>query len=139
MPDPLCPTCNSEMIFRPGKFGDFWGCSKYPDCKGTRDDSGLDKAPDSKKQKKVRQSDKEKIQALTDKVNYWAGQYFDLRQFICARVNKIWPSFNLELDIPDCQVHICPCCGHPVKAHSSHNGPELFNIFKEKQKEEEKK
>lgn len=30
-----CPKCNSDMTFRKGKFGDFWGCSKYPKCKMT--------------------------------------------------------------------------------------------------------
>ena len=32
----LCPICNSVMILRNGKYGNFYGCSKYPYCKGTR-------------------------------------------------------------------------------------------------------
>ncbi len=40
----LCPDCNSKMISRTGKFGVFWGCSKFPDCKGTRDSQGRSKA-----------------------------------------------------------------------------------------------
>lgn len=32
--DQPCPTCQSPMILRHGKFGPFLGCSKYPDCKG---------------------------------------------------------------------------------------------------------
>lgn len=28
-----CPECGSPMIKRKGKSGEFFGCSKYPDCK----------------------------------------------------------------------------------------------------------
>ena len=31
---PSCPECGSDMVKRQGAFGDFWGCSTYPDCKG---------------------------------------------------------------------------------------------------------
>ena len=34
---PLCPKCNGSMRLRNGKNGQFWGCIKYPDCRGTRD------------------------------------------------------------------------------------------------------
>lgn len=38
----VCPICGSEMKQRKGKFGPFYGCSKYPNCKGTRDINGKD-------------------------------------------------------------------------------------------------
>lgn len=31
--DKICPECSSEIIVRSGKFGQFLGCSNYPDCK----------------------------------------------------------------------------------------------------------
>jgi|WetSurMetagenome_2_1015567.scaffolds.fasta_scaffold20212_11 hypothetical protein len=31
-----CPSCGSETILREGKFGKFYGCSKFPQCKGSR-------------------------------------------------------------------------------------------------------
>ena len=31
-----CPQCNSPMVQRSGRYGEFWGCTKYPECKGTR-------------------------------------------------------------------------------------------------------
>jgi len=34
---PLCPKCGSNMRARKGKNGEFWGCSQYPKCRGTRD------------------------------------------------------------------------------------------------------
>lgn len=38
---PKCPQCESDMVLRMAKTGlskgkNFWGCSKFPDCKGTR-------------------------------------------------------------------------------------------------------
>ncbi len=32
----LCPLCNSKMVLRDGRYGKFFGCSKFPYCKGTR-------------------------------------------------------------------------------------------------------
>lgn len=31
---PRCPSCDSEMDLRAGKYGLFWSCHKYPVCKG---------------------------------------------------------------------------------------------------------
>jgi DNA-binding helix-hairpin-helix protein with protein kinase domain len=31
-----CPRCGSQMRRRSGRYGQFWGCSQYPRCKGTR-------------------------------------------------------------------------------------------------------
>ena len=31
-----CPRCGSTMRRRSGRYGQFWGCSRYPSCKGTR-------------------------------------------------------------------------------------------------------
>lgn len=37
----LCPDCESPMNLRKGKYGKFWACSGYPDCKTTfPDDNG---------------------------------------------------------------------------------------------------
>ena len=33
---PECPQCNKSMRRRKSANGDFWGCSAYPNCKGTR-------------------------------------------------------------------------------------------------------
>ncbi|NBH14698.1 DNA polymerase III subunit epsilon [Lachnospiraceae bacterium] len=35
-PEILCPKCGAEMVKRSGKFGEFYGCSDYPRCRGTR-------------------------------------------------------------------------------------------------------
>lgn len=33
---PDCPICGSAMRLRKGKYGEFWSCTRYPECKGTR-------------------------------------------------------------------------------------------------------
>jgi restriction system protein len=35
-PSPECPICHMPMRKRSSAKGEFWGCSGYPDCKGTR-------------------------------------------------------------------------------------------------------
>lgn len=35
-PDVLCPLCGAEMVKRKGKYGEFYGCSNFPGCRGTR-------------------------------------------------------------------------------------------------------
>ena len=34
--DVKCPNCGSSMLLRSGKYGKFYGCSNYPNCKGIR-------------------------------------------------------------------------------------------------------
>jgi restriction system protein len=35
-PSPECPVCSKPMRRRTSGRGDFWGCSAFPDCKGTK-------------------------------------------------------------------------------------------------------
>ncbi|MFO7668049.1 MAG: topoisomerase DNA-binding C4 zinc finger domain-containing protein [Bacteroidales bacterium] len=35
-PPPDCPRCGKPMRRRKSTKGDFWGCSTFPECKGTR-------------------------------------------------------------------------------------------------------
>jgi ssDNA-binding Zn-finger/Zn-ribbon topoisomerase 1 len=32
----ICPKCGGELRRRSGKFGDFYGCMNYPNCRFTR-------------------------------------------------------------------------------------------------------
>jgi hypothetical protein len=36
VPDLTCPKCGGKMLQRTGPKGPFYGCSRYPECKGTR-------------------------------------------------------------------------------------------------------
>lgn len=44
-----CPECQKPMALRPGKFGPFWACTGYPECKTTLPDN--DGEPGEKKPK----------------------------------------------------------------------------------------
>ena len=33
---PSCSICSSKMMRRTGRYGSFWGCTRYPYCKGTK-------------------------------------------------------------------------------------------------------
>jgi DNA topoisomerase-1 len=46
-----CPQCGEKMILRNGKFGDFYGCSKYPKCRGMRNSEGEEIKPKDPSQK----------------------------------------------------------------------------------------
>ncbi len=32
-----CPECSCELLIRKGKYGEFWGCSSFPECRYTQD------------------------------------------------------------------------------------------------------
>jgi len=36
VPGVVCPKCGAPMVERTGRNGRFYGCSRYPDCRGTR-------------------------------------------------------------------------------------------------------
>jgi restriction system protein len=38
---PSCPRCHADMIRRVSSHGPFWGCRRYPSCRGTRALEGL--------------------------------------------------------------------------------------------------
>jgi len=61
--EPMCPECDGPMISRKGQFGTFWGCKKYPICRGTRDSEG--------KSKEDRRREKEKeVEPIDEKFRF---------------------------------------------------------------------
>ncbi len=48
-PESFCPVYGAKMILRRPKlhqsFETFWGCSQYPDCKGSREVEEVNEAP----------------------------------------------------------------------------------------------
>lgn len=55
----LCPDCGGKMLSRSSQYGVFWGCLKYPECKGTRDVNGRSKADREEWKKKQQGEDYE--------------------------------------------------------------------------------
>mgnify|MGYP001616752900 CR=1 FL=1 len=56
-----CPNCGGEMISRKGKFGTFWGCKDYPNCKGTRDSQGRSKQERDKWKEEMLEGDRDEM------------------------------------------------------------------------------
>lgn len=50
-----CPECYGKMVSRKGQYGTFWGCAKYPECRGTRDSMGRSKAEREEEKSKPRE------------------------------------------------------------------------------------
>ena len=50
----LCPECNGAMAIRTNRTNGnkFYGCKKYPNCKGTRDENGLSRAEREEKKQR---------------------------------------------------------------------------------------
>ena len=44
--DEYCENCGRPMVLKRGRFGTFWACSGYPDCKTTKRIGGEEKKPD---------------------------------------------------------------------------------------------
>jgi DNA topoisomerase-1 len=47
--DKKCPSCGKDMVLRKSIYGEFWGCSGYPQCKQTESLTGEKKYPAKKK------------------------------------------------------------------------------------------
>jgi len=62
-----CPDCNGPMTPRNSKFGKFWGCLRFPLCKGTRDSIGLSKSEKQNRQDDLEESDND----APHKINRW--------------------------------------------------------------------
>lgn len=61
----LCPDCGGKMVSRTGKYGVFWGCVKFPECKGTRDNQGRSKV--DREKWKAEQLEKDDSDEMTSK------------------------------------------------------------------------
>jgi DNA topoisomerase I len=48
---PKCPKCGSEMVLRESYKGKFYGCSKFPNCRGTVNVEGGAKEPEKTDEK----------------------------------------------------------------------------------------
>jgi DNA topoisomerase I len=44
--DEMCDNCGRPMVLKKGRFGTFYACSGYPDCKTTKQIGGAQKKPD---------------------------------------------------------------------------------------------
>ena len=68
-----CPKCGSELVARSGKSGPFWGCPRFPECRGSRSI-----APPARSHSPIFQNDDGTYpQDFTDEHDYGNDNYFD--------------------------------------------------------------
>lgn len=56
-----CPECGGEMISRKGAYGVFWGCKRYPSCRGTRDNMGRSREERAKEKERSDSEESERL------------------------------------------------------------------------------
>jgi ssDNA-binding Zn-finger/Zn-ribbon topoisomerase 1 len=102
-----CPKCDSFLVKRTGKKGNFLGCSRYPKCKYTQDLEDLSERYEDKKILTIN---------LLPRYCEKCGKPLAIRQgqyggFLgCTGYPKCRFTFNLSGDNPV----ICPSCGSPL-------------------------
>ncbi len=97
-----CPICGAPMVQRQSKYGAFYGCSRYPECTGTRPLSSGVRCPECGEGELIERMDRRKRR-------FWScSRYPD-----CRHIRRYRP-------IP---FH-CPQCGHPFVEEQGqwHNG-----------------
>ncbi len=93
---PKCPACGSDMVLREGYKGKFYGCSKFPACKGTANYEG----------------EQEKCPACGSQMLLKNGK--NGRFYSCSKYPECKQTKNYK--------ETCPKCGSDMKVKSGPNG-----------------
>jgi len=110
-----CPNCDSFLVKRTGRKGNFLGCSRYPKCNYTQDLESLAKRYEDKKIRTI-----DSLPRLCQQ----CGKPLTIRQgpyggFLgCMGYPKCKFTFNLNDDNPV----ICPSCGSPLTVRKGQYG-----------------
>ena len=86
-----CPSCGSAMRLRSGRYGRFWGCSRYPRCEGTRNYKKNAKTIPKKEQtSKKNDVSENKYSPFNQTEAYWDQRYLNCIDFYTNHGQ--WPS-----------------------------------------------
>jgi DNA topoisomerase-1 len=119
IPSPhLCPECNAPMVVKFSKGKPFHSCSRYPDCKGTRTESGEVRAERVESEHKCPECAK----PLLIRENKRGEKFLS-----CSGYPACKQSFNIGEDgmpVPTTVAteHVCPKCGKPMALRSGARG-----------------
>ena len=109
----VCEKCGSPMVIRWGRFGQFLACSRYPDCKSTRE---LIDQPPHKEGEEPPQACPQCGQPLVIKKGKY-GQFYACSAYPeCKTTLPLHPPTQVELD------ERCPRCNEPLVMKSGRNG-----------------
>ena len=110
MTDVICEKCGAPMIIKSGRYGNYYACSNYPECKNIK-------------------SVKEKAVVLTDKVCEKCGAPMALKEgqfgkfLACTNYPKCKNTVSLA---PESFEGLCPQCGKPTRKMTSKTGKTFF-------------
>jgi len=133
---PSCPKCGAPMVQRRSRRGPFWGCSKYPECKGTRSLDGTTR--EEPKGTGVACPMDGCDGELTAKKSRYGKVFYSCNRYPkCRFAMNDWP---VPASCPECgfpvmglrvtkrfgRQLICPVkeCGHRIEAPDDVTGPE---------------
>ncbi len=134
-----CPNCGRPMALKKGRFGQFYACSGYPDCKTTRPVGGKEKKPDVPLEEKCPQCSSHMVikqgrfGEFTACSNYPKCKYVKQKTIgvacpspgctgeLAERRSRRGKNFYGCIRYPDCDFVTwsrpvsmkCPECGHP--------------------------
>lgn len=108
--DVLCDKCGAPMIIRSGKYGNYYACSNYPNCKNIKPVN-------------------EKVAIPTDRICEKCGGIMVEREgkfgkfLACSNYPKCKNTISLAQDVLE---GVCPECGKPTKKMTSKSGKVFY-------------
>ena len=127
---PDCPSCGSGMVRKASRYGDFWSCRRFPECRGARniasDEDGEDTYEDADKDAPdcpdcgsgmVRRTARQGPGAGND---FWGCSNYPN----CRGTRNIPSAPEVADDSPD-----CPDCGSGMVRRKARQGPNAGNDF----------
>ena len=115
--DIKCPECNALMKIKLGRYGAFYSCSKWPDCKGMRNKKG--KSNEDIKNMVNKEEFKNKYQEAPKTED---GRDYELKS---GRYGKFWahPDYPKVKDAQPLKLkENCPECGNPLVERKGRGG-----------------
>lgn len=98
----LCEKCGSAMIIKIGRFGRFMACSKYPNCKNTRDIATDKEDQKTTKEPELTEEKCDKCGAPMSKRQGKYGPFLGCSQYPkCRNIKNI--EINTNVNCPKCQ------------------------------------
>lgn len=155
-PAMICDKCGKPMVKRHGKYGDFYGCSDYPNCKNIinintdsedKDTSEPKTCPKCGKPMVIKTGKFGKFYSCTGypecksilPYNKVVGKCPKCGKDIVERMSKAHKVFYACVDNEDCKFfsydlpapHLCPKCSNTMKMEKDENGYKLTCINKQ--------
>jgi DNA topoisomerase-1 len=116
--DVKCPSCGSGMVLKRGRFGEFLGCSRYPDCSGTMPIPSGVKCPKENCGGEIVAKRTKKGRTFFGCSNYPNCDFVSWNKPVAEPCESCGSPYLLEKNSRDGTKLICPSC----KAVSSKEG-----------------